>query len=421
MKCIRSFLLASVFWGLSSTSACAESGGLAAALQATLEHHPALSGKRAEVEAKGYAGDSARAQRYPSVSGQVAAQNINNPNNANSRNSMTLRARQPIWAFGRIDSVIAYADADLTAEQADLLRVKRQFMDQTAVAYARVMGSQQRLRVAEDNVAILDKLHRQIQRREQGQLASVADVRLALARLVQARAQKERFQGELTVAESELRALTQVAVAVERTVPDRLTQLPGLSELERLAQERSADVLLKTRRIAVAQADVEREKTSPMPTVYLQADRYYNQPGYGNDVRVGVVMDAALDGLGLTAVGRSHAAQARLQAGIEDLNTTRNEISRLVRSLHANRQLQQNLISSQDQEVTELAEILASYRRQYEAGYKAWLEVLNMQRELTDQQQQLVQAENEWLINTLKLAALTGGLDALVDSPKEKP
>lgn len=44
------------------------------ALAATLTHHPAISGKRAEVEAKKYASDSARAQRYPTLSLQAGIQ-----------------------------------------------------------------------------------------------------------------------------------------------------------------------------------------------------------------------------------------------------------------------------------------------------------------------------------------------------------
>lgn len=396
--------------------------GLAAALQATLTRHPSLGGKRAEVEAKAYAGDSARALRYPSLSAQLASQRSSNyvTNTASTANTTVLRARQPIWAFGRIDNAIAYADADLSAEKADQLRVQRQFMDQTAAAYVRVLGSRKRLRVAEENVTDLDVLYLRIQRRARGQLASVADVRLASARLVQARAQLERFEGELTIAESELLALTQIPVVVE-DIPESLTLLPVSAELERMAQEQSADVRMKIQRLAVAAADVGREKTASMPTVYLQADRYLNQPGYGNDQRVGVAMDASLDGMGFSAYGRSKAAGSRWQAASEDLSATRNEVGRLVRSLVANRQMQRRLVDSQNEGLTELAEIRASYQRQYEAGFKSWLEVLNVQRELTDQQLQQVQAENDWLMNTLKLAALTGWLDPMSDIKKENP
>jgi adhesin transport system outer membrane protein len=389
--------------------------GFEAAVRATLSQHPLLASKRAEVAAKGYAGDTARAQRYPTLTGQAAAHD-------DSSQPMTLRARQPIWTFGRIDRGIAYASADLTVEEADLQRIKRHLIDQTAVAYARVQGIRLRLRVADDTTVSLDKLHQQIQRREQSQFASLADVRLAFARLVQARAQQGRLQGELIVALSELVALTQTPVDSTTRVPDAWARLPvpELNEIEALALAHSADVLVKTARVALAQADIEREKTSPMPTVYLQAERYFDQSGFGNDLRVGIVLEGSLDNLGYAAAGRSKVAGARLQASLEDLNSTRNEIRRSVNSLYANGQLQYNLVDAQGESVQELEKILASYQRQYESGHKAWLDVLNTQRELSEQRMQYAQAENEALIYTLKLKALIGGLDALEILHSEK-
>jgi len=247
----------------------------------------------------------------------------------------------------------------------------------------------------------------------------VADVRLALARLLQARAQQKRYSSEVAIAESDLLSLTQIPVQVEQSVPDNFISLPPDAELEALAQEQSADVVLKTRQAALAQAEVRRELSSSMPTLYLEADRYLNQAPYGGDFRVGVTLEASLDGLGFASHGRNMAADARKQAASDDLNATRNDIGRTVRSLNANRQLQRSLIDSQSQSVKELAEILGSYQRQYEAGYKAWLEVLNMLQELNGQRLQQAQAENEWLANTLRLAALTGGFDAVVGKKKD--
>jgi outer membrane protein, adhesin transport system len=395
-------------WG----AAWAESpAGLKAALSATLTGHPALSGKRAEVDAKSHIGDSVRAQLYPTLSTEIAA-------NDNDSQPTILRARQPLWAFGRIDSNIAFSDADVSAEEADLLRLRRQLMEQTAVAYARVLGSQQRVRVAEDNVAGLDRLYQQVGRREQGQLASSADVRLALARLAPARAQRERYDGELAVALTELRTLTQVAVDVDQPVPRAMTVLPPVAELDELAQAQSAEVLFKAQQVELARAGVLREQKAPMPTVYLQADRHINNPAFGNDTQVGVVFEATLDGLGFAAAGRNGAAHSRLQASEDELTSSRNEITRTVSSLYTNRQAQESLIEAHGQAVSELTEILASYQRQYEAGQKAWLDVLNIQRELTEQRLQQIQAENDWLVFSLKLVALSGGLDDLLGAPQ---
>lgn len=412
MKSLHLFLLF-VFSCASGGSAYAEnSTGLEAALRATLSLHPLVSSKREQVSAKVYTGDIARAQRYPTLSIQASALD-------NGTRPVTLRARQPLWAFGRIDSGIDYADTDVLVEEADLLRVKRQLMDQTAVAYARTQGAMQRLRVAVGNVAELDKFYQQIQRREHGQVASVADVTLARARLLQARAQQERYDSELALAKTELQALTQMPVQFDQIVPDGLTRLPSVTEMEVLVREHSADLCLKKRQFALAQADLEREKASIMPTLSMQMDSILNQPTDDNSSRIGVILEGSLDGSGFSASGRRAAAGARMQAHMEELNSTRNELDRTVKSLYISRELQQQLAGSQGQSVTELMEIFASYQRQYEAGLKSWLDVLNIQRELTEQRLQQVQAENDWLIYTLKLAALSGGLDALSGEKKE--
>jgi adhesin transport system outer membrane protein len=388
-----------------SASLNKDDSGVEAALRSTLSYHPVLRGKRALVEAKGFASDTARAQRLPSLSGQVSSHD-------NNSNDILVRLRQPLWAFGRIDSGIAYADLDTLTEQADLLRIQRQLMDQTVSAYAKVQGSQQRLGVAEDNIAGLDSLYQHIQRREQGRLASMADVRLARARLVQAHSQKARFEGDVSVAKAELLALTQEPVNTEQVVASRLTQLPDVDELERLAQAASADVLLKTQQISLALEDVNREKTAQLPVVYFQVDHTYSSVS-NSDTRLSIVLDARFDEMGFSTKGRNNAAGARLNAEREDLNTTRNDISRQVSSLSYFRMQQYNLMDTQKQSVHELTEILASYQRQYKAGKKSWLEVLNIQRELTEQRLQHVQAKSDWLTYTLKLASLTGLLDTV--------
>jgi len=411
---IKSIGLVALF--LVSTPCLAlELNGIEAALQAMLSQHPALTGKRAEVNAKEFAGDTARAQRYPTITGQVSAQHTNNY-------PIGIRARQPLWAFGRIDNGIAYADADVVVETADLLRVKRQLIDETVVAYARVLGVSDRLLVAVDNEIALEKMYRQIERREKGLLASRADVRLARARLLQGQARKSRLESELLVAQNELLALTQSPVEARIVVPDAYTALPGVNEVTTLAQEQSAEIRLKKESIALASADVDREKSSPMPTIYLQGDYFYNDQAAGtSDARIGVTVEANLEGMGFAAFGRNNAANARLQAVQAGLSNTRNEVKRTVNSLYTNRQAQQVIVETQMYSVEELTDILLSYQRQYEAGKKPWLEVLNMQRELTEQRHQLMQAKNEWLIYSLKLAALTGKLDKIAAVKKQQP
>ena len=378
--------------------------GLEAALRAALTQHPSMAGKRAQVRAKDFAGDVARAQRYPTITAKAAA-------NHNSTNPIGVQARQPLWDFGRIDAGIAFAQADKTAEEADLLRVQRQLLEQTAVAYTKVLGARARLGVADENLRQLTTLLNQIQRREQGQLASKADVRLAQTRLIQAQSQQSRFASELDTAQSDLLALTRLPVTATVLVRPSLTALGPALEIEKQALEEAAELRFKAHRVDLARADVEREKTASMPTFYLQGDKSFKNPEVRDGTVIGITFEMTLDAMGFAARGRSQAASARLLAAQEDLNSSRIEVERTVRNWLDTRRLQQGLIDILNNLVSGQKELFASYQRQYDAGSKTWLDLLNMQRELNEQHLQKAQADNEWLIASLKLAALTGRLD----------
>lgn len=415
-------IAALAFAWLLPCSVQAQDDGFEAALRSALSLHPAVSGKKAQLDAKTFGSDATRSLRFPTLTAQAqqygSAPRSGNETSASST-PVTLRARQPLWAFGRIDSQIAYADADTEVERADLRRVQRQLLENTALAYAAVLGSRQRLQLATSHSQALQRLHEQIQRREQGQLASRADASLAATRLAQARARQQRYAGELEVALSDLLALTLRPVPAEQPVASRFTSLPGTDAVLELALAQSAELGHKQQLVERARAAVEQVRTAARPTVYLQAERLSGQAGYRNDNRVSVVLEGTLEGMGFATRGRTQAAQAQLGAAEQDLLSARNDAGRSVRRLHSNRQMLQALITTQAASLVDLAALLESYKRQYEAGTKSWLDLLNTQRELNEQQLQQVQAESDWLAHSLQLTSLIGGFDTLIDYSKD--
>ena len=154
------------------------------------------------------------------------------------------------------------------------------------------------------------------------------------------------------------------------------------------------------------------------PQIYLQGDQAFNQPYVSDKPRVSIVLEANLDGMGFATVGRTRAADARVQGSTDDLNAARNEVRRTVTGLVSNLQLQQSLEKSQAESVNEVKAILDSYQRQYESGFKSWLDVLNMQRELTEQRLLQGQATNDGQVSALKLKVLIGGLDVVIGQPE---
>jgi adhesin transport system outer membrane protein len=150
-----------------------------------------------------------------------------------------------------------------------------------------------------------------------------------------------------------------------------------------------------------------------MPTIYLQAARYYEQPGLDDDSQASVVFEASLDGLGFAAKGRTGEAIASRTAATQDLAVTKVELDRQIKHLERNRLLQTQLIGLQTESLADLESLVDSYQRQYESGTKSWLDLLNIQRELFNQKHQLVQTQTDWQIYSLRLQARLGDLDSL--------
>ncbi len=393
----------------------AAADGLRDALQATLNNHPAVAGQQAQVEAKRHAADAVRSQRYPTVIAEAEQYGAGGRSSGSEDLSQpyVLRVRQPIWAFGRIDSSIAAANAQVNTERADLLRVRRQLLEDTAAAYAAVRGSKQHIEIARQNVAQHEELLAQIQRRVEGQLASSADARLAAARLGDARAQLQRALSESQNAMDDLAGYTQVAVSADEPVPAELLERPDSTDLLEKAIDQSAEISVKRKQLGQAALEVDQVRTASRPTIYLQADRIYDQPGLDDESQASVVFEASLDGLGFAARGRTQEAISSKEAATQDLAVAKVELTREIKHLERDRLLQTQLIGLQTASLTDLESLLASYQRQYESGTKSWLDLLNVQRELFEQRRQLTQSQTDWQIYSLRLLARVGDLDNL--------
>ena len=380
--------------------------GLASALRATMNHHPAIHGNRAELNGVKYAIDTAEAGRYPSLNAQAG--NVSNDNG-----QATLRLDQPLWAFGKIDASIDYANANYEAQEVGLLQLQRQLIEDTATAYAKIEGIKQRELVALANIEEHQNLHQRIERRQKGQLASQSDVRLAYSRLMLAKSQQQSVHGELLVAENDLLALTQIMVPTSMAVDPEYTLLPCCAPIEQLIVDQSADMLFKQQQLVVVRKELKQEELASTPTVYFRAEHDIGQKTYDSidRTRVGLVIEGNLDGMGFAAIGRVNSAKLRLKAAQFDINNTANDIRRRAKTLMLNRSLQIDLLTSQQLIVEAISETRESFLRQYDTGRKSWLELLNTQREFTEERLQLAQIKNDALILSLRLMTLTGSLD----------
>lgn len=376
--------------------------GLANALQTALSHYPAVKGQQAQLSAQHSAINVAKAARYPSMYGELTSE---------EEDYSYLQLTQPLWSFGKISAAIDTEQVNYELQKQTLRQVQRELMANTAAAYAAVRSAELNIKVAKDNVAEHQRLYDRIKRREKGHLASKADVRLANARLLQAKSELLSYQSNLKSAQNELQTFTLKPVSTELPISEALLTLPEDQAVKERAKAESADTAHAQQQINLAQATLNQQKKAPFPTLSLSVQQYLFD--YSDETRVGLVLEGGLDGMGFSAYGEIEAAKQRINAAIYELESVQNEVQREVSNLLINRQLQLGLRQTQAETVAAMEQTMASFLRQYETNRKSWVELLNQQRELSNMRHTLIGTDREWTTLSLRIAALIGLLDQI--------
>jgi adhesin transport system outer membrane protein len=396
--------------GLVPLMAVAEEDGIAQALQATAHQNPLARAKIEFVQSLGYRVDEARTGQLPTLS-------LIGQSNASNYNHGLFRVQQPLWAFGRIDGAIELASKQLISGQASLLLTRRQLMEDTAATYVTLYGGRQRLLIAEQNVAEHEKLLALIERRMVGGIASEADSLLARSRLAQAQAIREQIVGQVAKAKNDLGALTLRSIPAEQAIAADFVNLPPAVEVQALAQDNEAGVLQKMADLAVTEGAARQKSLELMPTISFRHERDIspNLP-MGSTLsanRSGIYMESSLEGAGLTGWVRLRGEDAKIRAAQQELETAKNDASRKVSGHLVNLQSLRAVHLSQEVTAQAAQSTLASFLRQYDAGRKTWIDVLNTQKELADNRLALEQTRISELELALRLSVITGALDAL--------
>lgn len=383
-------------------------GDLPAALKLAIGKHPTVTAKLEELKSLGFDINSAEAGRYPSLSVQGQAM-------SDDQTQVIARLQQPLWAGGRIDGGINLAEMKLRSAQASLLQIRRQLMEDTSAVYAELLGAMQKLRTAELNVKEHEKLLALISRRQVGSFASEADVRLARSRLTQAQAQQEQLRGVVEKAQSDLQALTQEPLTGVSDVEDGMLQLSDPVIIMKEAETNSPTVQQRMIDVEVSRIQADLRGADMMPTLsaVLERDIYLaNKNGsVPQDTRVGLAVSGTVEGVGLAGFGRLKSAAALIEAAKKGVETAKNELRRRTAGLISDRKMYGRVMESNNLLVVATQETLDSFMRQYDAGRKSWVDVLNAQKELADARQALEQTKSSQMEYSLRLGVVTGRLD----------
>lgn len=369
-------------------------------LQSTLASHPLVLGKRAAQGAAQAEREGADWQRYPALSLEASTQNSG---------ASLLRLEQPLWSGGRITAAIDAAGSRLDAAGAALEEARQELGLKVIAASTEALRQQARQQHGITDVREHEKLLAMIQRRVAQEVSPQADQRLAASRLYAS-------ANELSVATQALNnALAQLTQLTGQPVTG--VALPAVPEAGALASLQA--VLTQTlayspllRRLAfeeaTAQADIASKRSAYMPQLVLRLE---NSTGLqaASEQRAMLVL-LAQPGAGLSAKSGADAAVARREAA----RLAREAAERDVReraTLDWNEWVATRLrLDNASQARAMSTEVSESYARQYTAGRKTWIDVLNAVREATQSELAVDDAQAQMLAASLRLRALTGTL-----------
>ncbi len=150
----------------------------------------------------------AQASRLPSASGSVSA-SISKRSDADASGGVStgIDASWEPDVFGRLTAGLQAAQADLAATEEDLHHVQVSLAAEVGVNYVDLRGLQERLRIAQANLATQAETLQLTEWRAQAGLVSGVDVEQARANLAQTRAQVPSLQASIEQTEHRLAVL----------------------------------------------------------------------------------------------------------------------------------------------------------------------------------------------------------------------
>lgn len=339
----------------------------------------------AEAQVDSVAADLAavRAQRFPEV-GLSASSRSNQPEGV-------LSLTQPIWTFGRINSEITIAERRVDGAATNTLLAQQTLGLEVVDLWAEMMRSTVRISVHSEEVAQLREFDAMMRRRVESSVSSDNELALVETRLLTAESALAQARQARRMSRESLEVLSQT---------DRWADYDGweaVSFFSRVRQEdieavasyadavapRLPAVIASANEVAIAQAEVEAARSRRGVEIMGQFEQRIPLAG-GN-------VEAGQASIGLTYTpgavrSTGHAirsAQSNLEAAELSLASTRREAVTQVRTALSVFDMERSRQAALARNADNTLEILESYQRQFQAGQKTWVEVLNAVRELT--------------------------------------
>ncbi len=371
------------------------------ALRDAVRSHPSITWRREERAAADSSLETAKWARFPALSAQSTAGAVG------GGTWTSVRLDQPLWTGGRITADIDSRTAGVEAAKATVEDSEQVILVRTASTFTEIIRLQSRIAAAKENIAEHQRLLDLISRRSESQVSPASEVTMARSRLQQSKTEAIQLQVLAANAIADLEQLTGHPVK-ELKVPKPVKL--SFDSLDK-ALESALNYSPRLRKLAFekqsAEAAIRARKGDMWPQLIARHEQFWGGENPGSQTYLAVAFQP---GSGLSALSNVREAESRRNAAVAAQDNSVKEVADAVRA-------DWNQMNAAREEVAVLRELVESSRnvyesfvRQYSAGRKTWIDVLNARRDAIQARNQL--ADTEWggFLAGVRIAIATGTL-----------
>ncbi len=390
-------------------------------LRLALANSPSVQAKARELDAADSTLKGAQWGRYPAFSASLATAPAAVDSNlapSQSAPSSYLRVDQPLYAWGGIDARIKTADLQKNAAKLAIDSERNSVADRVIGAYGQIVAAQEKIGVQQDAVSRLVEFEGIIGRRLATQLSSKNDASLVNSRLQQARSELVQSHATVTRARAQLEEIIGQSLKGKMQATPAAVDWANLDALQLSCLDSASELASARVGRDLAENQIKQRSADLFPRLVGRVERIHAPSvglGSSDYTQAYVVLEASL-GNGLSALEGVNESSARLQASEQQIELTRRALMQQTASAWSDLQSYADQESILKEITSENQEIVESFIRQYLAGKKSWLDVLNVERELVQSRLQMADIRSTLMTVALRLQRLGGHLNLAVGS-----
>lgn len=393
-------------------------------LRAATTTHPTVQSARQSVNAAVEDVEAARRQYWPTLSATLEKGRLTSIEGQ----TRLLRADQILWDFGRIKANVAASEHTVDATSAALEGQQQAIGLQVIEAWRTLQGSHGRLRTSEEMLRRLQAHESMMLRRVAGELSTQVDLDFVRSRILQGRVEVAQAKTSIKVAITRLQNLTGLPnLSGVLSVPP---PLPSRAEIDArfqllLRQTDWDDAANRQPAVVKAQEEfrsgkerINAKSAEAFPQVYARLDQAVG----GHKETAAYIGLRYSPGAGFATAVEANALAARALA--LELSVQAAQIDAR-QSLDIDRDdLRDNGVRAQALEaaVQGAERVFESYERQFTAGRKSWIDLMNAVREVAQNAYSLAEAHSAQAaaLYRLQLRTNPGLIDVAVALPNER-